>query len=61
MHGLIALRDVGTRPTADLWWKIPLTCCVPFLVATYGAISNGHRAPGMATRPPYPTPEGLGS
>lgn len=23
-----------------LWWKIPLTYLVPFLVATYGAMSN---------------------
>ena len=23
-----------------LAWKIPLTYCVPFLVATYGALSN---------------------
>ncbi len=23
-----------------LYWKIPLTYCVPFLVATYGALSN---------------------
>ncbi len=24
----------------DLYWKIPLTFCVPFCVATYGALSN---------------------
>ncbi len=24
----------------DLYWKIPLTYCMPFCVATYGAISN---------------------
>lgn len=23
-----------------LYWKIPLTYCVPFVVATYGALSN---------------------
>ena len=23
-----------------LYWKIPLTYCVPFMVATYGALSN---------------------
>ena len=23
-----------------MYWKIPLTYCVPFLVATYGALSN---------------------
>ncbi|MEX0782084.1 MAG: nitrate/nitrite transporter NrtS [Dehalococcoidia bacterium] len=22
----------------DLWWKIPLTYCVPFCVATFGAL-----------------------
>ena len=26
--------------TVALVWKIPLTYCVPFLVATYGALSN---------------------
>lgn len=26
-----------------LYWKIPLTYCVPFLVATYGALSNNRR------------------
>ncbi|MED5207712.1 MAG: nitrate/nitrite transporter NrtS [Chloroflexota bacterium] len=26
-----------------LYWKIPLTFCVPFCVATYGALSNGRR------------------
>lgn len=26
--------------TSALAWKIPLTYCVPFLVATYGALSN---------------------
>ena len=24
----------------DLYWKIPLTYCVPFMVATYGALSS---------------------
>jgi len=28
---------------SPLYWKIPLTYCVPFLVATYGALSNGRR------------------
>ena len=28
------------QPTGALVWKIPLTYCVPFLVATYGALSN---------------------
>ena len=26
-----------------LYWKIPLTYCVPFLVATYGALTNSRR------------------
>ncbi len=26
-----------------LYWKVPLTYCVPFLVATYGALSNSRR------------------
>lgn len=26
-----------------LYWKIPLTYCVPFLVATYGALTNSHK------------------
>ena len=26
-----------------LYWKIPLTYCVPFLVATYGALSAARR------------------
>jgi len=26
---------------SPLYWKIPLTYCVPFCVATYGALSNG--------------------
>lgn len=26
-----------------LLWKIPLTYCVPFLVATYGALTNSRR------------------
>ena len=28
---------------STLWWKIPLTYAVPFLVATYGAMSNNRR------------------
>ena len=27
----------------DLYWKIPLTYCVPFCVATFGALSNARR------------------
>tara|TARA_B100000315_G_scaffold252792_1_gene290311 strand:+ start:867 stop:1025 length:159 start_codon:yes stop_codon:yes gene_type:complete len=26
-----------------LYWKIPLTYCVPFCVATFGALANGRR------------------
>ncbi len=26
-----------------LYWKIPLTYCVPFFVATFGALTNGRR------------------
>lgn len=33
-----ALAD-GTFPT-DLLWRIPVTYCVPFLVATYGALGH---------------------
>ena len=29
----------GAWPNA-LYWKIPLTYCVPFLVATFGALTN---------------------
>ena len=53
-RSLIASVVVGTALTAlnqgdtiisgqiggALAWKIPLTYCVPFLVATYGALSN---------------------
>ena len=53
-RSLIAAVVVGTALTAlnqgdtiisgqiggALAWKIPLTYCVPFLVATYGALSN---------------------
>lgn len=39
-HGdTLAARD---WPTA-LYWKIPLTYCVPFLVATFGALTNIRR------------------
>ena len=32
----------GAWPNA-LYWKIPLTYCVPFLVATFGALTNIRR------------------
>ena len=28
---------------SSLWWKIPLTYTVPFMVATYGAMSNNRK------------------
>lgn len=27
----------------SLYWKIPLTYCVPFFVASYGALSNSRQ------------------
>jgi hypothetical protein len=39
----------GDFPPA-LWWKVPLTYLVPFLVATYGALGGpGRRAPSRET------------
>ena len=26
-----------------MYWKIPLTYCVPFMVASYGALTNSRR------------------
>jgi hypothetical protein len=37
-QGDVLLR--GEWPAA-LWWKVPLTYLVPFLVATWGALVNG--------------------
>lgn len=31
---------LGVGAAGDLLWKVPLTYCVPFLVATWGALSN---------------------
>ena len=31
------------RWDAALYWKIPLTYCVPFIVATYGALTNSRQ------------------
>lgn len=37
---------LGSSPvTSDLWWKVPLTYCVPFCVASYGALANARRRP----------------
>lgn len=29
--------------TGAMFWKVPLTYCVPFCVATYGALTNSRR------------------
>jgi hypothetical protein len=29
--------------TSGLYWKVPLTYCVPFRVATWGGLSNSRR------------------
>jgi hypothetical protein len=56
-RSLIASLVVGTVLTAlnqgdillsgqwsnALYWKIPLTYCVPFVVATYGALTNSRK------------------
>ncbi len=36
---LIAQGDYLVRGDALNWWKIALTYCVPYCVATYGAVS----------------------
>ena len=38
---LLSLGDSALA--GDLLWKIPLTYCVPFCVATYGALGNAKR------------------
>ncbi|MEE2948676.1 MAG: nitrate/nitrite transporter NrtS [Chloroflexota bacterium] len=45
---ILTLLNQGDTVFATTWdkslcWKIPLTYCVPFLVATYGALSNGRQ------------------
>ncbi|MGE0641570.1 MAG: nitrate/nitrite transporter NrtS [Thermoanaerobaculia bacterium] len=40
----------GAFPAA-LWWKIPLTYLVPFLVATYGALGAAPRSPARGEVP----------
>jgi len=37
------LLALGGDVATDLWWKVPLTYCVPFCVATYGALGNAKR------------------
>lgn len=36
----------GELPAA-LWWKVPLTYLVPFLVATYGALGSSPARSGI--------------
>ena len=45
---VLTLLNQGTTFLAggwegNLYWKIPLTYCVPFVVVTFGALSNGRR------------------
>lgn len=45
---ILALLNHGDTILAGNWqsalyWKIPLTYCVPFCVATYGALTNSRR------------------
>ena len=45
---ILTLLNQGDILLAGQWhgalhWKIPLTYCVPFLVATYGALVNSRR------------------
>ena len=42
--------DVIVRSGAISWWKLLLTYCVPFCVATFGAYS-AYRAVGQKTVP----------
>jgi len=56
-RSLVAALVVGTALTllnqgdtllsgqwnAALYWKIPLTYCVPFCVASYGALANSRK------------------
>ena len=45
---ILALLNHGDKLLVGTWeahmsWKIPLTYCVPFLVATWGALTNCRR------------------
>lgn len=45
---VLTLLNQGDLLLAGQWngsfyWKIPLTFCVPFIVATYGALTNNRR------------------
>jgi len=48
---IINQGDALARSGAIDWWKLLLTYCVPFCVATYGAYS-AYRAVGRATTVP---------
>ncbi len=37
---------IGGDAGLDLAWKVPLTYCVPFLVASWGALSNAYTRGG---------------
>jgi hypothetical protein len=41
---LINQGDALLSPAAINWWKVALTFCVPFCVATFGAYSAYRRA-----------------
>jgi len=43
---LINQGDALLSPAAINWWKVVLTFCVPFCVATFGAYS-AYRGAGM--------------
>ena len=40
---------LGGHASPVLFWKIPLTCMVPFMVATVGALTNARREWGGAS------------
>lgn len=48
---ILVLLNQGDRLLApeglgpELWWKVPLTYVVPFVVVTYGALANARREP----------------
>jgi hypothetical protein len=42
---------LGGAFPSDLWWKIPLTYCVPFCVATWGALGTAYRRGAVAAAP----------
>ena len=40
---------VAGEATTELAWKIPLTYCVPFLVASWGALGNAYTRADRST------------